>query len=27
MDSVAGTAVYLNPEYVVTLLPDLDDPT
>lgn len=27
MDSVAGTAVYLNPEYVVSLRPDPADPT
>jgi hypothetical protein len=27
MDSVAGTAVYINPEYVVSLRPDPGDPT
>jgi len=27
MDSVAGAAVYLNPEYVVSLRPDPGDPT
>jgi len=27
MDSVAGTAVYLNPAYVVSLRPDPGDPT
>jgi hypothetical protein len=27
MDSVAGTAVYINPSYVVTLRPDPADPT
>jgi hypothetical protein len=27
MDSVAGTAVYLNPAYVVSLRPDPADPT
>jgi hypothetical protein len=27
MDSVAGTAVYVNPAYVVTLRPDPADPT
>jgi hypothetical protein len=26
MDSVAGTAVYVNPTYVVTLRPDPGDP-
>lgn len=26
-DSVAGTAVYINPEYVVALRPDPVDPT
>ena len=26
MDSVAGTAVYINPAYVVTLRPDPADP-
>ena len=26
-DSVAGTAVYVNPEYVVTMRPDPADPT
>jgi hypothetical protein len=26
MDSVAGVAVYINPEYVVTLRPDPGDP-
>ena len=26
MDSVAGTAVYVNPAYVVTLRPDPGDP-
>ena len=26
VDSVAGTAVYINPEYVVTLRPDPTDP-
>ena len=25
-DSVAGTPVYINPEYVVTLRPDPEDP-
>ncbi len=27
MDTVAGTAVYINPEYVLTLRPDPADPT
>lgn len=27
MDSVAGAAVYLNPEYIVSLRPDPGDPT
>jgi hypothetical protein len=27
VDSVAGTAVYINPQYVVTLRPDPSDPT
>jgi uncharacterized protein YlzI (FlbEa/FlbD family) len=27
MDSAAGTAVYLNPAYVMTLRPDPVDPT
>jgi hypothetical protein len=26
-DSVAGTAVYVNPDYVVSVRPDPDDPT
>jgi hypothetical protein len=26
MDSVAGTAVYINPAYIVTLRPDPADP-
>ncbi len=26
MDSIAGTAVYVNPEYVVTLRPDPEGP-
>jgi hypothetical protein len=26
-DSVAGTAVYINPDYVVSLRPDPSDPT
>ena len=26
MDSVAGTPVYINPAYVVTLRPDPEDP-
>lgn len=26
MDSMAGTTVYINPEYVVTLRPDPSDP-
>jgi hypothetical protein len=27
IDSVAGTPVYINPDYVVTLRPDPADPT
>ena len=27
MDSVTGTAVYVNPDYVVSLRPDPADPT
>jgi hypothetical protein len=27
MDSVAGTAVYINPDYVVSVRPDLANPT
>jgi hypothetical protein len=27
MDTMAGTAVYINPAYVVTLRPDSADPT
>ena len=27
VDAVAGTAVYINPQYVLTLRPDPNDPT
>ena len=27
MDSAAGTAVYINPDYVVSVRPDLANPT